>query len=105
MKVPGVFAAQRNADKTSAPPLRAVPFIWRYSQRRLRQRGHRFEDGEKVVRNAASVRIRRADVEEGGEVDRVEVAWNEINLPPVIEEIAVEEPGVIYLASPPPSDL
>ncbi len=43
------------------------------------------------------------ELPEGGEVDRVEVAWNEINLPPVIENIEVEEPGIIYLASPPPS--
>jgi hypothetical protein len=36
-------------------------------------------------------------------VDRVEVAVVEVNLPPRIEKLAVEEPGVVYLSSPPPS--
>jgi hypothetical protein len=40
---------------------------------------------------------------EGGspEVDRVEVAVVEVNLPPRIEELKVEEPGVVFLATPP----
>ena len=36
-------------------------------------------------------------------VDRVEVAVVEINLPPRIKDLTVEEPGVIYLAAPPPT--
>jgi hypothetical protein len=36
-------------------------------------------------------------------VERVEVAAVDVNLPPQIAEIAVEEPGVVYLAAPPPS--
>jgi len=39
----------------------------------------------------------------GRSVDRVEVAMAEINLPPKLEDITVEEPGVVYLAAPPPS--
>lgn len=42
----------------------------------------------------------------GGEptaVERVEVAAVDVNLPPQIAEIVVEEPGVVYLAAPPPS--
>jgi hypothetical protein len=35
------------------------------------------------------------------EVDRVEVAVVEVNLPPRIEELTVEEPGVVFLAAPP----
>ncbi len=36
-------------------------------------------------------------------VDRVEVATVEINLPPRVSALAVEDPGVIYLAAPPVS--
>jgi len=36
-------------------------------------------------------------------VDRVEIAMAEINLPPKLDGITVEEPGVVYLAAPPPS--
>ena len=39
----------------------------------------------------------------GESVDRVEVAMAEINLPPKISSITVEDPGVVYLAAPPPS--
>ncbi|MCD4748252.1 MAG: hypothetical protein K8R59_02660, partial [Thermoanaerobaculales bacterium] len=38
----------------------------------------------------------------GAQVDRVEVAWREINLPPVVDHVNVEAPGVIYLSGPPP---
>lgn len=37
------------------------------------------------------------------EVDRVEVAMVEVNLPPRVSALSVEEPGVIFLAAPPPS--
>ena len=36
-------------------------------------------------------------------VDRVEVAVKEVNLPPRIKQLVVEEPGVVYLAAPPPT--
>jgi hypothetical protein len=36
-------------------------------------------------------------------VDRVEVAMVEVNLPPQVKKFVVEEPGVVYLSSPPPS--
>jgi hypothetical protein len=36
-------------------------------------------------------------------VDRVEVAVMEVNLPPQVKDLRVEEPGVVYLASPPPT--
>jgi hypothetical protein len=36
-------------------------------------------------------------------VDRVEVALVEVNLPPQVKKLTVEEPGVVYLAAPPPS--
>ncbi len=36
-------------------------------------------------------------------VDRVEVAVVEVNLPPALGELTVEQPGVVYLASPPTS--
>jgi len=36
-------------------------------------------------------------------VDRVEVAVVEVNLPPEIKDLKVEEPGVVYLAAPPPT--
>ena len=39
----------------------------------------------------------------GESVDRIEVAMAEINLSPKITSISVEDPGVIYLAAPPPS--
>lgn len=39
----------------------------------------------------------------GGSVDRVEIAMAEINLSPTVASISVEDPGVIYLPSPPPS--
>ncbi len=40
---------------------------------------------------------------EGSEVDRVEVAWTEVNLGPVVKGVEVEPPGLVYLASPPVS--
>ena len=42
---------------------------------------------------------------EGGSdgVERVEVAYREVNLAPRLEAVEVEEPGVIYLPAPPPS--
>ncbi len=36
-------------------------------------------------------------------VERVEVAAVEVNLPPQIASLTVEDPGVVYLAAPPPS--
>jgi hypothetical protein len=39
----------------------------------------------------------------GQTVDRVEVAMVEVNLPPRVSSVTVEEPGVVYLAAPPPS--
>ncbi|MCG6963927.1 MAG: hypothetical protein LJE95_11740 [Acidobacteria bacterium] len=36
-------------------------------------------------------------------VERVEVAYREVNLAPRIEEIEVAKPGEVYLATPPPS--
>jgi hypothetical protein len=39
----------------------------------------------------------------GESVDRVEVAMAEINLRPRVQTVSVEDPGVVYLASPPPS--
>ncbi len=36
-------------------------------------------------------------------VDRVEVALVEVNLPPRVKALKVEDPGVVYLAAPPPS--
>lgn len=38
-----------------------------------------------------------------GAVERVEVAWREVNLAPRLDSVEVEDPGVIYLSSPPPS--
>jgi hypothetical protein len=42
-------------------------------------------------------------VDEATVVDRVEVAVVEINLPPRIKSLEVEEPGVVFLAGPPPN--
>ncbi len=36
-------------------------------------------------------------------VDLVEVSWQTVNAPPVLKSITVEEPGAVWLASPPPS--
>lgn len=38
-----------------------------------------------------------------GRLDRVEVASREVNLAPVVQSVTVEDPGVVYLMSPPPS--
>lgn len=39
----------------------------------------------------------------GATVDRVEAAMAEINLAPQIKSVSVEDPGVVFLAAPPPS--
>jgi hypothetical protein len=44
-----------------------------------------------------------AEEETAPVVDRVEVAVKEVNLPPRIKQLVVEEPGVVYLAAPPPT--
>jgi len=44
-----------------------------------------------------------ADAKTAPVVDRVEVAVVEVNLPPEMRELKVEEPGVVYLAAPPPT--
>jgi hypothetical protein len=36
-------------------------------------------------------------------VDRVEIAVVEVNLPPRVKKLTVEEPGVVFLAAPPPT--
>ncbi len=36
-------------------------------------------------------------------VERVEVAYREVNLAPRIKNVRVDQPGVVYLASPPPT--
>ncbi len=43
------------------------------------------------------------ELPEDGVVERVEVAWKEINQAPVIQAVVVEAPGVVYLSAPPPS--
>ncbi len=43
------------------------------------------------------------EIPAGASVDRVEIAMAEINLPPKISSVSVEDPGVVYLAAPPPS--
>ncbi len=43
------------------------------------------------------------EIPAGALVDRVEIAMAEINLPPEVTSISVEDPGVVYLAAPPPS--
>ncbi|MGD8440999.1 MAG: hypothetical protein PVG53_10710 [Holophagae bacterium] len=39
----------------------------------------------------------------GASIERLEIAMAEINLPPRVSRVEVEEPAVVYLASPPPS--
>ena len=39
----------------------------------------------------------------GATVERVEVATRQVNLAPVLSDVEVEEPGVVYLGAPPPS--
>lgn len=39
----------------------------------------------------------------GSAVERIEVAYREVNLPPTVDSLTVEEPGVVYLMAPPPS--
>jgi hypothetical protein len=43
------------------------------------------------------------EVPPGTTVEAVEVAWLEINMAPRVKELVVEDPGVVYLAAPPPS--
>jgi sugar lactone lactonase YvrE len=43
------------------------------------------------------------ELDAGSSVDRIEIALREVNLAPRIGELSVEEPGVVYLASPPPA--
>jgi hypothetical protein len=43
------------------------------------------------------------EIPNDGSVDRVEVAMAEINLPPRLGPVATEDPGIVYLAAPPPS--
>jgi len=44
-----------------------------------------------------------ADAKTAPVVDRVEVAVVEVNLPPQMKMLKVEEPGVVYLSAPPPT--
>ena len=44
-----------------------------------------------------------ADAKPAPLVDRVEVAVVEVNLPPRMKMLVVEEPGVVYLSAPPPT--
>lgn len=44
-----------------------------------------------------------ADAKTAPLVDRVEVAVVEVNLPPRMKMLVVEEPGVVYLSAPPPT--
>ena len=39
----------------------------------------------------------------GSTVERVEVALRDVNLAPRIDDLSVDEPGAVYLSSPPPS--
>jgi hypothetical protein len=43
------------------------------------------------------------ELDAGTVVERVEVALRDVNLAPQIADLSVEEPGVVYLAAPPPS--
>lgn len=43
------------------------------------------------------------ELDAGAAVEAVEVAYREVNLPPRLTSVAVEEPGVVYLMAPPPS--
>jgi hypothetical protein len=43
------------------------------------------------------------ELAEGSSIERVDVAYREVNLAPRIKAVTVEEPGVIYLMAPPPS--
>jgi sugar lactone lactonase YvrE len=43
------------------------------------------------------------DLAAGAAVERVEVALREVNLAPTIDAVRVFEPGVVYLAAPPPA--
>jgi hypothetical protein len=40
----------------------------------------------------------------GARVERVEIAYRQVNLPPEITEFTVHEPGEVFLKAPPPSD-
>ncbi len=43
------------------------------------------------------------ELDPGGGVERVAVAYREINLPPVMESVELLEPGAVILAAPPPT--
>jgi len=43
------------------------------------------------------------ELESGAVVERVEAAYREINLAPRVSSVVVADPGVVYLAGPPPS--
>ncbi len=57
----------------------------------------------KVALNFGKALQWEVDLVNGGVVDRVEVAWTEVNLAPVVKSVEVEPPGLVYLASPPVS--
>ncbi len=59
-------------------------------------------DGKVPVPPARSLQW-ELEIPAGESVDRVEIAMAEINLPPEVSSISVEDPGVVYLAAPPPS--
>ncbi len=59
-------------------------------------------DGKVPVPPARSLQW-ELEIPAGEFVDRVEIAMAEINLPPEVSSISVEDPGVVYLAAPPPS--
>jgi hypothetical protein len=42
------------------------------------------------------------ELPDGATIERVEVAYKEINQAPVVRAVTVEDPGVVYLATPPP---
>jgi len=48
------------------------------------------------------VKLPGATTDRGGGVERVEVASQQVNLPPVLEAVRVAEPGEVFLAGPPP---
>ena len=63
--------------------------------------GHQRREAPEIgcIEQSSDIRI---ELPVGETVDRVEVAMAEINLPPTLSLVSVEDPGVVYLASPPP---
>ena len=59
-------------------------------------------DGKVPVPPARSLQW-ELEIPAGEFVDRVEIAMAEINLPPEVSSISVEDPAIVYLAAPPPS--